>query len=195
MNPDKDALRGERRAARLAHRPSTRATAALRAHLLDADWAVAGTTVAAYVPVGLEPGDLSLVDQLLDRGLRVLLPVVTGRVRERPLLDWGAYDGRLTDGPFGLREPPPPRLGPAALGAADVVLVPALAVDRRGFRLGQGGGFYDRSLGLARPSVPLIALLYDGELLDALPNEPHDVPVTAVVTPSGGVASVGSWQA
>jgi 5-formyltetrahydrofolate cyclo-ligase len=82
-----------------------------------------------------------------------------------------------------------PRLGPTAIGAADVVVVPALAVARDGVRLGRGGGYYDRALRLARADAVLVALVFDDEVADALPVEPHDRLVTAVVTPSGG------WQA
>lgn len=191
----KQALRRELRAARVARGDGEDTAAALRAHVLATSWAVAGATVAAYAPIGREPGDVALLDELIQRGVRVLLPLVVGRARERPLLDWADHDGRLVDGPFGLREPAGPRLGPAALVDADVVVVPALAVDRRGVRLGQGGGFYDRSLGLARAGVPLIGLLYDSELVEALPTEAHDVRVTAVLTPSRGVIAVGAWQA
>ncbi|MGI8761179.1 MAG: 5-formyltetrahydrofolate cyclo-ligase, partial [Jatrophihabitantaceae bacterium] len=72
-----------------------------------------------------------------------------------------------------------------AVAAADAVLVPALAVARDGTRLGRGGGSYDRALLRRRPGAPAAALLFDGELLDALPREQWDVPVQAVVLPAG----------
>jgi 5-formyltetrahydrofolate cyclo-ligase len=68
-----------------------------------------------------------------------------------------------------------------------VVLVPALAVDRRGVRLGRGGGFYDRSLSFCRPGARLVAVVRDSELVDELPGEPHDVPMTHALTPGGGL--------
>jgi 5-formyltetrahydrofolate cyclo-ligase len=68
------------------------------------------------------------------------------------------------------------------------VVVPALAVDRRGVRLGRGGGSYDRAL--TRAAGLTVALLYDGETVEELPAEEHDVPVKAVVTPSGGLVMV-----
>lgn len=139
--------------------------------------------VCAYVPVGSEPGSLALLDTLVDRGSTVLLPIVVGAAP----LDWAEYDGTLVPGPHGLRQPGGPRLGPDAIGRADVVLVPALAVDRRGVRLGRGGGHYDRSLPLARPGVPLIAVVRDDELVDHLPADPHDVLLTGALTPSGVV--------
>jgi 5-formyltetrahydrofolate cyclo-ligase len=71
------------------------------------------------------------------------------------------------------------------VATADVVLVPALAVDRTGMRLGRGGGSYDRALGHVPVGTFVCALLYDGELLDRVPHDDHDRPVTAAVTPSG----------
>jgi 5-formyltetrahydrofolate cyclo-ligase len=138
-------------------------------------------TVCAYVPREPEPGSLALLDGLRARGLRVLVPVVVGTAP----LDWGEYLGAesLQLGPFGLREPSAPRLGPGAVRAVDAVLVPALAVDRRGVRLGKGGGHYDRSLALVEAGIPLIAVVRDDELVDELPVERHDVGMTAVLTP------------
>ena len=133
--------------------------------------------VAAYVPVGSEPGSIELVDAL---GPRVLLPVTPP---EPGPLDW-AWSGSLAPGPFGLLEPTGPRLGVDALASVDTVLLPALGVSRAGVRLGRGAGYYDRSLAVAR-GARLIAVVYDLELVDSLPSEPTDVPVQAALTPSG----------
>lgn len=141
-----------------------------------------GGTVCAYRPVGSEPGADLLLPALLDAGCRVLLPVV---VRRQPL-DWAVYDGPscLAPAAYGLLEPVGPRLGPAAIATADTVLVPALAVDRSGVRLGRGGGYYDRSLPSARGR--LMAVVYDTELVSTLPREPHDILMTATLTPTQG---------
>jgi 5-formyltetrahydrofolate cyclo-ligase len=117
------------------------------------------------------------------QGRRVLLPVVVGPAP----LDWAAYDGSLVPGPFGLREPGGRRLGVSAIASAGAVLVPALAVDVAGHRLGRGGGHYDRSLPLAAPETPRIAVVRDVEVVAELPAEPHDVRMTAVLTPIGGL--------
>jgi 5-formyltetrahydrofolate cyclo-ligase len=141
--------------------------------------------VAAYVPIGGEPGvssDPPLPEVLHRAGLRVVLPVL----RRDADLDWAVYGGELVEAGRGLREPPGPWLGTAAIARVDAVVVPALAVDRAGMRLGRGGGSYDRALARVRAGVPVVALLYDGELVDDLPAEPHDRAVTAVVTPGGG---------
>ncbi|WP_425571435.1 5-formyltetrahydrofolate cyclo-ligase [Phytohabitans rumicis] len=144
--------------------------------------------VAGYVPIGAEPGGPGLPEALagaLAPGARLLLPVL------RPDLDleWGAYHGpsSLTPGARGLREPSGRRLGEEAVATAELIVVPAVAVDRRGVRLGRGGGSYDRALARVAEDVLTVALLHDGELIDAVPDEPHDRRVRAVITPSGGL--------
>ncbi|GAA0558754.1 5-formyltetrahydrofolate cyclo-ligase [Saccharopolyspora spinosporotrichia] len=149
-----------------------------------------GATVCAYVPVGGEPGSPELLDELRAKGHRVLLPVV---VRSSPL-DWAAYTGpdSLEPAGYGLLEPSGARLGPEAIGEADAVLVPALAVDRRGVRLGRGAGYYDRSLPMAAPAAALVAVVRDEEFVEELPGEDHDVRVGAVLTPGHGVRALSA---
>ncbi|MEV1078398.1 5-formyltetrahydrofolate cyclo-ligase [Streptomyces sp. NPDC050211] len=147
-------------------------------------------TVAAYVSVGSEPGTLALLDALRARGVRVLLPALLPDND----LDWGAYSGADSlarvqhGGRMALFEPTGERLGPDAVTGADVVLLPGLAVDARGMRLGRGGGSYDRVLARlesAGAHPALVVLLYDSEVVERVPAEAHDRPVHAVVTPSG----------
>jgi 5-formyltetrahydrofolate cyclo-ligase len=142
-------------------------------------------TVAVYYSVGLEPETRGLVYGLWKRGTYVVLPVLRGDGD----LDWASYEGpeSMVPGPHGLLEPGEARRGVEAVARADAVIVPALAVDRAGNRLGRGGGGYDRALARVGPMIPLIALLYDDELVDRVPAEPHDVPVRAVVRPGHGV--------
>lgn len=147
--------------------------------------------VCAYLPIGSEPGTPALVEALAAAGHEVLLPVVPTVAGP---LDWALFDGvkALVAGPLGLQEPAGPRLGSAAIGRAGLVLVPALAADHRGARLGRGGGFYDRTLGLAAPATPLVVLLNDDELVTELPAEPHDVRVTAALLADAGLATLGN---
>lgn len=136
---------------------------------------LAGTTrVAAYASIGTEPPLAAALATCSSVVLPVLLPDGD--------LDWGVGP-HLTTTSRGLLEPTGPRLGPAAIADCDVVLVPALAVDRHGNRLGRGGGSYDRAL--RRATGLTIAVLYDEERVESVPTEPHDVKVRAVVTPSG----------
>ncbi|MEV6179737.1 5-formyltetrahydrofolate cyclo-ligase [Streptomyces sp. NPDC052015] len=166
------------------------AAAALAEHALELPELAHARTVAAYVSVGSEPGTLALLDALRERGVRVLLPALLPDND----LDWGAYAGEGSlariqhGGRMALFEPVGERLGPDAVTEADVVLLPGLAVDGRGMRLGRGGGSYDRVLArleraAARPA--LVVLLYDAEVVPHVPAEAHDRPVDAVVTPSG----------
>ena len=149
-------------------------------------------TIAAYYSVGSEPDTRRLVYALWKRGSYVLLPLL----RPDGDLDWASYEGpdSLRPGPRGLLEPAEPPRGADAVARADIVLVPALAVDKAGNRMGRGGGSYDRALARVGPLIPVIALLYDGELLDQVPAEPHDTPVRAVVRPGRGVTSVSAWH-
>ena len=143
------------------------------------------TVISAYAPVGTEPGGADLPAVLaaaLPPGGRLLLPLL----RDDLSLDWGEYSGTLTAGPRGLLQPDAPPLGVDAIRSAELVIVPALAVDRSGLRLGRGGGSYDRALARA-PQALTVALLHDGELVDSVPAEPHDRPVDAVVTPRDGL--------
>jgi 5-formyltetrahydrofolate cyclo-ligase len=153
---------------------------------------VNGRVVCAYVPVGAEPGSIDLLDALLRHADRVLLPVArTAADDSSTAMQWGEYrPGELVEARFGLLEPRGPWLPPAAVADADVVLVPALAVDRSGARLGRGRGFYDRTLVLRDPDARLIAIVRDEELFDEVPHEPHDVPMTHALTPGHGLVEL-----
>jgi 5-formyltetrahydrofolate cyclo-ligase len=147
--------------------------------------------VCCYLPLPSEPGSPAMLDALHAAGHQVLLPVVPPdrSVADGPsALYWAPYLGghALVDGPMGLRQPAAGWRGPAAIADAALVLVPALAVDRRGVRLGRGAGWYDRTLPLARRGAPLVAMVRDEEVVEALPAEPHDVRMTHVLTPRHG---------
>jgi len=146
-------------------------------------------TVAAYMSFGTEPETSGLVFALWKRGTYVLLPVL----RPDNDLDWASYEGpdSLEPGPHGLLQPTERRRGVTAITSADLVVVPALAVDFEGNRLGRGGGSYDRALARVGPAVPTIALLYDGELVDEVPAGRHDQPVRAVAQPGRGINKLG----
>ncbi|MGY3202267.1 5-formyltetrahydrofolate cyclo-ligase [Streptomyces sp. TE5632] len=191
-DPDKRVLRREILLARnrLTADDVREAATALADRALGLPELTHARTVAAYVSVGSEPGTLVLLDALRARGVRVLLPALLPDND----LDWGAYtgEGSLTrvrhGGRMALLEPAGERLGPDAVTGADAVLLPGLAVDARGMRLGRGGGSYDRVLArLERAGAhpALVVLLYDTEVVERVPEEPHDRPVHAVATPSG----------
>ncbi|MCP3820380.1 5-formyltetrahydrofolate cyclo-ligase [Streptomyces sp. A3M-1-3] len=185
-------IRRELRTARgrLSKEDAENAAAVLARRALELPELTEADTVAAYVSVGSEPGTRALLDALRARGVRVLLPVLMADND----LDWGAYEGAEQlvranrPGRISLLEPAGARLGPDAVLSAGAVLLPGLAVDSRGMRLGRGGGSYDRVLArLARAGAhpALVVLLYDNEVVARVPEEPHDHPVHAVVTPGG----------
>jgi 5-formyltetrahydrofolate cyclo-ligase len=152
-------------------------------HLLGTQEVRRGATVAAYVSVSTEPGTGPVIERLHAMGRRVLLPVLLPDND----LDWAAYtgpDGLIPAG-RGLLEPVGPRLGVEAIGTADVVLCPGVAVDHSGMRLGRGGGSYDRALSRVPVGTFVCTLLYDGELVDQVPSDGYDRRVTAVVTERG----------
>ena len=184
---DKGSLRRRLVAARAAMSGSSRNEAGrlLRDHVLEIPEVAAAGTIAAYYSVGTEPDTRSLVFALWKRGSYVVLPVLLADGD----LDWASYEGpdSLAPGPRGLLQPAEPVRGTGTVARADVVLVPALAVDRSGQRLGRGGGSYDRALDRVGPQVPTIALLYDSELLPSVPADEHDRPVRAVARPGHGI--------
>ncbi|MGW0159359.1 5-formyltetrahydrofolate cyclo-ligase [Mycobacterium sp. NPDC003323] len=195
--PTKATLRTEILAARRALPGSVRA-AETRSLQTQVSAVVEGAdTVAAYIPVGSEPGcrhggtddSVPLLDRLT--GTRVLLPIA----RTGLPMQWAVYrPGELVAAPFGLREPAPPWLAPEAIAEADILLIPALAVARDGTRLGRGAGFYDRALELVAPRARRIAVVRDDEVLDEIPAEAHDVPMTHALTPGRGLIRLGDRE-
>jgi 5-formyltetrahydrofolate cyclo-ligase len=187
-----------RRATRATDPGATAAVAEGLARTLAASTLMpaAATTVTAYLSRPGEPGTGPLRSLLAEWGVRVLLPWL---LDDRGL-DWVMDPGPVgpATGPSessaavpGSLRPPGARLGPAAVADAVLLLVPALAVDTAGRRLGQGGGSYDRVLAAlpTRAQRPLVvACVHDEEVLDAatdpLPEEPHDRRVDAALTPT-----------
>lgn len=174
-------LRAARLAARRAMPVAEREAqdAALRSRLVEFLVSRAVRSVAAYVPLKGEPGGPRLPAELA-RTRRLLLPLL----RADNDLEWGVYAGTLAPGRRGLSEP----VGPHVPLDVDVMVVPALAVDGSGMRLGRGGGSYDRALAALAPATPAVALLYRGEFLaapDGVPAEAHDRRVGGVLTPDG----------
>ncbi|MGI8523384.1 MAG: 5-formyltetrahydrofolate cyclo-ligase [Nocardioides sp.] len=146
-------------------------------------------TVAAYVAVGSEPGTGPLLEALTAAGKRVILPVLLPDLD----LDWGTWRGSTSLAParMGLLEPVD-RLGADAVGTADVVIVPGLAMSAAGDRLGRGGGCYDRALARVPVGTPVWVALYDDEVGLTVPTAAHDRPVTGALTPTRVVRTTAS---
>ncbi|MCW2521678.1 MAG: 5-formyltetrahydrofolate cyclo-ligase [Frankiales bacterium] len=131
-----------------------------------------GARIAAYEPLMSEPGSIELLVELRQAGFEVIVPM-TQPDRD---LDWGEWTPTRQ-----ARQP----LGLDAIAGAALVLVPALAVDAAGRRLGRGGGSYDRALARVAPGTPVAALLFSGELRPEVPHDEWDRPVSAVFLPEG----------
>lgn len=158
---------------------------ALAAHLMALPSMARARRVAAYRSMADEPGTGVMLEALLARGTTVLLPVTL----DDGTLRWVEHD---PDAPtrrsrLGVDEPVGPTLEEQALQSVDVVVLPALAVDHHGRRLGRGAGYYDRALAtLGDHRRPLlVALVHAAELVPEVPHEGHDVPVDVVVTENG----------
>jgi 5-formyltetrahydrofolate cyclo-ligase len=183
----KAALRAELLASRRTLTAGQRKVAgrALRDAVLGLPEIQMAGTVAAYYSVGTEPDTRGLIFALWKRGTYVLLP----QLRPDGDLDWASYEGpdSVAPGPRGLQEPTETPRGVTAVTSADLIIVPALAADPGGARLGRGGGSYDRALTRVGPAILTVALLHDGELLDRIPSGPHDIAVRAAATPAEGI--------
>ena len=196
VGPDPVAVGTAKRRLRVELLAARRAMDPGECHRLDGDLVAAlvawldarhPMTVAGYVPMPGEPGGPDLPARLAAHATRVLLPVL----RPDNDLDWAVYQGELAPAGRGLAEPPGGRLGIDAVAGAGLVVVPAVAVDARGIRLGRGGGSYDRALSRVGPDATVLALLYPGERVDRVPALAHDRPVHGVVL-GGRVTVLGT---
>lgn len=137
-------------------------------------------SLTCYVAVPGEPDTSRFLTWAEERGVELFLPAT----RPGGAMDWIRPSGVFAEGSLGIPEPVGPPAAPAEVAGADLMLIPACAVDRRGVRLGWGGGYFDRFLERIHPRPPVYAVVFDDDLLPALPREPHDEPVDGVVTPS-----------
>ncbi|MFM5952607.1 MAG: 5-formyltetrahydrofolate cyclo-ligase [Micrococcales bacterium] len=133
--------------------------------------------IAAYIALDDEPCTDLLLDVCEQVGIQVLVPRVVNEDLEWAIFNWDD----LTEGEFGILEP----VGPAEPLQVDAILVPALAVDAAGNRLGKGRGFYDRALAKVDRRVPIIALVHDEEVFEEIPHEGHDLKVDYVACCTG----------
>jgi 5-formyltetrahydrofolate cyclo-ligase len=200
--PEKAQLRGQIRAARQERR-SADIEGSLRALSGEAISSLvlseldrlrplnSSSVVAMYVSTETEPNTVTLRAALRAVGATVLIPRVSGES-----LEWCVDHDQLTliNSRWGINEPTGPAVGMGAdpLIASSAIVVPALAIDASGFRLGQGGGFYDRTLAeldsTDRPIV--IGVVYDDEFIEAVPHEPHDIQMDLIVTDKRAIAAV-----
>ena len=178
----KGTLRARIRERRMFTEPEERIrrTAALTGHLVELTYSLGIESLAAYVSTPSEPGTQQFLEFAVAHRIQVIVPIS----REDGALVWAVWDGEVGD-----------PVDPGALVEVGLILAPAASVDRSGMRMGWGRGYYDRALESMRstktktktesPTPPVYAVIFDEELVDKLPSEPHDQRVDGVVTPSG----------
>ena len=178
----KAALRIQARAARamLDHGERTEAAIAVARHFFDAINLQAGDVVAAYWRIRDELDCQPILVKLMDSNQKVVLPVVLGQDEPLDLRVW-EQGASLYESGFGTLAPS--ELAPRA--EPDIVIMPLLGFDKRGTRLGYGGGYYDRTLARLSKKPKLVGLAFAAQELDHIPREPHDVPLDAIVTEAG----------
>jgi 5-formyltetrahydrofolate cyclo-ligase len=138
-----------------------------------------GAIVAGFMPMKTEINPLPLMRKLAEGGARLALPVVAGRGKPLIMRAW-AFGAPLAAGVWGIREPP----ASAPAVAPDILIVPLLAFDRCGHRIGYGAGYYDLTIAAlrARQAVLAIGLAFAAQEIAAVPATPHDAPLDLVLT-------------
>ncbi|MBF9336383.1 5-formyltetrahydrofolate cyclo-ligase [Microbacterium lacticum] len=184
----KRALRADLREGRQQHSEAAReaAAAGVKAQLDALVDRLGARSVSCFLSTPTEPGTHDFIMDAMARGIRVLLPIT----RVDGLLDWAVADpsGDIAEGVFGVPEPVGEVLSPSAVNDVDLLIIPAAAVDRTGMRLGWGRGYFDKTIGSMERCPPVYAVIFDSELVDEVPRDLHDQPVTGVVTPTQTVA-------
>lgn len=173
--------KGIRRAA--ADRYGAGAAAALRDHGLAYTGVPPPAAISAFFPIGDEIDPMPLLERMMGEGYGVCLPVMVGKGKPLVFRAWKPGD-ELSTVTWGIREP----LASAPVVEPDIVLAALLAFDDRGYRLGYGGGFYDRTLARLRgikPDAVVVGLAFDELRVDAVPHNAYDQRVDWILTPSG----------
>lgn len=180
----KRALRAELRERRRIRPRAERDEArdALTTQLVALAQTLGARSLSCYLSTADEPDTRPFLLWACERGVRVLVPVS----REDGLLDWALFtDADEIEDAQGMPAPDGEVLGPIAVNEVDLMLVPAAAVDASGMRMGWGRGYFDKTLGSMDRRPPVFAVVFEHEVVDALPSETHDQRVDGVVTPTG----------
>jgi len=180
----KAALRAETRERRRGMTRDTMETSAkgILSHLQALVTEIGAQRIGCYLSTVDEPPTRSFIEWALEAHIEVLLPIS----RDDGLLDWAHFSaGEEGVDSLGMPIPAGDVLGPVAIDTVDLLVIPASLVDRAGFRMGWGRGYFDRTLGSMGHRPPVFAVVYDHEVVDSVPRETHDQPVDGVVTPSG----------
>ncbi len=144
---------------------------------------VQANTVLVYLPIKNEVDTFPIIKTIWQQNKQVVIPIC--QPDNKLLLSHFNNIDDLTEGTFGIMEVKEDCLDPVPSSSVEIVLVPGLAFDKSGHRLGYGKGYYDRFLKTLPPKTPKVALAFDFQFLEKLPAEEHDVPLDIIVTNEG----------
>lgn len=140
------------------------------------------TVVMAYIDFKNEVETMPIIEHCLSEKKRIVVPVSIPKTRQLLLSELRDPKRELRPGTYGVPEPAPEHIRPFPAEDLDLILVPAVAFDTQGFRIGYGAGYYDRFFAALTRRVPSIGLAFESQLVDRVPAEPTDWPVDYIIT-------------
>lgn len=138
--------------------------------------------IMAYASIRKEVRTFSLMEELLNREYLLYLPYVKDKKRELEVSRIKNLKNDLKDGKFGVKEPKDKLRRNKFPDNLDIIIVPAACYSRSGFRIGYGGGYYDRFLAKYSKNILKVGFCYDNLLKEKIPAESHDIPVNLIIT-------------
>jgi 5-formyltetrahydrofolate cyclo-ligase len=149
-------------------------------------------TISTYVHTESEVRTMGIIEWCIAREKRVFVPVTDKTNRKLIFSELKTPDNELERGTFGILEPKPEFLRPVSLEEAQVVLVPGIAWDQRGYRIGYGGGFYDRTINWLHCHFLKIGLSYEFQIVNRIPTTAFDRSVEKIVTENRTITTIHS---
>jgi 5-formyltetrahydrofolate cyclo-ligase len=150
-------------------------------HILATEHFQRARTVMGYWSIGSEIDTLPFLQAALDTNKTLVLPKINRTASVLDLYQVTNLETDLQTGIWNIREPNPTICRPATATQIDLILVPGVAFDRQGGRVGHGKGYYDKLLAQC-PRAYKIAAAFEGQVFDRVPMDPHDIPVDALIT-------------
>lgn len=145
------------------------------------DFYKSSKNVMIYVSFRNEVDTLELIDDMLKEGKRVFIPLTVSKTKELLVSEIIDIQEDLEIGNFGVLEPKKEKQRIVNPEILDLIVVPGVCFDKRGFRIGYGAGYYDRFLSKL-PQIPTISLVFQLQLMDKVPEDSYDIPVDYIIT-------------
>ncbi|KPU26707.1 5-formyltetrahydrofolate cyclo-ligase [Caloranaerobacter sp. TR13] len=138
--------------------------------------------IMAYIDFRNEVKTEKLIKKSLEIGKKIIIPISLTESKELLLSELKDYDNELTTGAYGILEPKKEFIRKVSPQILDLIIVPGVVFDKRGYRIGYGGGYYDKFLLNISKSVPKVALAFDFQIVEKINQEKHDIPVDYIIT-------------